>query len=392
MQVNRVIVLVLDSLGIGALPDASKYGDEGSNTLKHIADNVSGFYLPNLHNLGLGNIVNFKGLEALEDPLGYYGKMMEQSPGKDTTTGHWELAGNVLDRPFPVYPEGFPSELIEQFENQIGKKTLGNYPASGTAIIKELGKEHEDTGYPIVYTSADSVFQIAAHEEIIPPQKLYDICEIARELLTGEHGVGRVIARPFVGKFPDYTRTENRRDFSLAPPEGNMLDLIKEQGYDVVGIGKVKDIYANKGLTETYPTKSNADGIDKTTELLNENNQGLIMTNLVDFDMLYGHRNDPEGYYKALFEFDNSLPNILASLNDDDILIITADHGCDPLHPGTDHTREYVPILIYNHKLENPTSIGTRSSFADMGQTITDLLNVGATAHGSSFKDQLNFR
>ncbi|OWZ84055.1 phosphopentomutase [Natranaerobius trueperi] len=385
---NRAVVIVLDSVGLGALPDAHKYGDEGSFTLKHVAEGVQNFSLPNLQSLGLGNITDIPNLDAEKKPLGSYGMMKEQSPGKDTTTGHWELAGTVLDLPFPVYPKGFPKDLIEEFEARIETKTLGNYPASGTQIIKDLGQEHIDNGYPIVYTSADSVFQIAAHEEVISPEKLYELCEIARELLQGEHGVGRVIARPFVGEFPDFKRTERRKDFSIKPPTPNMLSLIKNNNLDVVGIGKINDIYAGKGVTKSYPTKTNLEGIEKTIDTISEETKGLIMTNLVDFDMLYGHRNDPEGYYKALFEFDTYLPNILASLNDDDLLIITADHGCDPGHPGTDHTREYVPLLVYNNKLKS-VDLYTRESFADVGQTITSLLEVGKTPNGSSFADEL---
>jgi len=347
---KRVIIIVLDSAGIGELPDAAEYGDEGSNTLGNIAAAVPGFSLPNLEKLGLGNIDGIVGFKAAEEPLGCFGKMAERSVGKDTTTGHWELAGITLRKPFPVYPEGFPGDLVERFEKAIGTKTLGNYPASGTVIIKELGQQHVKTGYPIIYTSADSVFQIAAHEDVIPVQRLYEICRTAREILTGEHAVGRVIARPFTGSDGNYTRTANRRDFSLEPPEKTLLDHVKEAGLEVKAVGKIDDIFAGRGITQSIHVKDNMEGVDKTIGFIKERFSGLIFANLVDFDMYYGHRNDPDGYARALEEFDGRVPEIIDAMARQDILFITADHGCDPTTVSTDHSREYVPLLFMERK------------------------------------------
>lgn len=379
---KRVMLIVLDSVGVGALPDAHLYGDEGSNTLGNIARRVK-LALPNLGKLGLGNIVPIEGIAPAAAPLGAFGKMAELSPGKDTTTGHWEMAGIVLEKPFPIYPEGFPEEIINAFEERTGRKVLGNKPASGTVIIEELGAEHLATGKPIVYTSADSVFQIAAHEEVIPLEELYEMCRVAREILQGEHAVGRVIARPFVGTPGKFQRTANRHDYSIEPPSPTMLELIKDRGLEVVGIGKIGDIYSGKGLTKSVPTKGNADGIDRTLAAWQSVKAGLVFTNLVDYDMKYGHRNDVEGYAAALEEFDGRLPEIMGQLNEEDLLIITADHGCDPTMPGTDHTREYVPLLIYGDKVKAGTGVGIRKTFADVGATVTGYLGAGAPPNGT---------
>jgi phosphopentomutase len=385
----RVLLIVLDGVGIGELPDAYKFGDEGSNTLANTAKIVGGLNLPNLEMFGLGNICPIMGLNYRENPLSYFGKMAEKSPGKDTTTGHWEIAGVILDKPFPIYPNGFPKEIIQEFEKRIGRKTLGNYPASGTEIIKKLGEEHIKTGYPIVYTSADSVFQIAAHEDVIPVEELYKICQIARELLKGEHGVARVIARPFLGEKGNFYRTPKRKDFSLPPPKKTILDYLKENGKDVIGIGKIEDIFAGKGLTYSMHQENNREGIENIIKALNISNDGLIFVNLVDFDMLYGHRNDPFGFAKALEEFDSFIPIILEKLKNDDILIITADHGCDPTTESTDHSREYVPLLIYSKKFKNPSNLGILSSFSDLGKTIGDIFKIKNDLDGKTFFEKL---
>ncbi|NYE58676.1 phosphopentomutase [Carboxydothermus ferrireducens] len=373
---KRVVLIVLDSVGIGELPDAHLYGDEGSNTLANTAKKVGGFELPNLEKLGLGKIHSILGLKGDIKALGAYGKMGEKSPGKDTTTGHWEICGLILEKPFPVYPNGFPEDLIKRFEEAIGRKTLGNKPASGTAIIEELGEEHMRTGYPIVYTSADSVFQIAAHEEIIPLEELYKMCKIARGLLTGEHAVGRVIARPFTGTPGNFKRTANRHDYSLEPTGKTVLDKLVEQGYEVLGVGKIYDIFAGRGLTWHESTKNNEDGLVKTVNLLYKDFTGLLFTNLVDFDMVYGHRNNAEGYYEALKQFDSYLPKIMEKLREDDLLIITADHGCDPTTPSTDHSREYVPLLVYGHSIKEDVNLGTRETFADVAATLEEIFGL----------------
>ncbi|MGI9952399.1 phosphopentomutase [Moorellaceae bacterium AZ2] len=387
MIAKRIVLIVLDSVGVGALPDADQYGDEGSNTLGHIAETVP-LRLPNLARMGIGNIIPLRGVDPVDNPQAAYGKMGAQAPGKDTTTGHWELAGLILERPFPVYPEGFPEEVIRAFEEAIGRKVLGNKPASGTAIIEELGEEHMRTGYPIVYTSADSVFQIAAHEEVIPVEELYRYCRLARELLKGEHGVGRVIARPFVGEPGHFIRTDRRQDFSLEPPGPTLLDILSEAGLPVLAVGKIKDIFAGKGITRWIHTHDNMDGIDKTCKFLRESSHGLIFTNLVDFDMLYGHRNDVEGYAAALEAFDRRLPELMEDLDEKDVLVVTADHGCDPTTPSTDHSREYVPILIYGQGIR-PVNVGVRSTFADLAATAADLLGVPYGLAGTSFAELL---
>lgn len=386
--IERVIMIVLDSVGIGELPDAHLYGDQGSNTLVNTAKAVGGLNLPNLARLGLGNIEPIPGVPPVDCPQGAYGKMNEQSPGKDTTTGHWELAGIILDKPFPVFPNGFPAEFMKKFEERIGRKTLGNKPASGTVIIEELGVEHMRTGSPIVYTSADSVFQIAAHEEIISVPELYRICEVAREMLTDDMAVGRVIARPFVGQPGSFKRTTNRHDYSLPPVKNTVLDLLVANNYAVQAVGKIADIFAGQGITERVRTKSNMEGVDRTLEYLQENKQGLIFTNLVEYDQTYGHRNNPQGYAQALEDFDRRLPEIFSQLKKEDLLIITADHGCDPTTPSTDHSREYVPLLVYHSQIKKGVDLGIRNSFSDVGATIADIFHLSLSV-GTSFAPEV---
>ena len=386
---KRAIIIVLDSVGIGELPDAADFGDVGSNTLVNIMKARPETSLPNMAALGLGNIQgeDIHLLGKVDAPKGCYCKMGEKSIGKDTTTGHWEIAGIVTANPFPTYTEtGFPKDVMDAFEEAIGTKTLGNYSASGTEIIKDLGPEHVKTGYPIVYTSADSVFQIAAHEEVIPLERLYEICGIARKILTGEHGVARVIARPFVGNEAEgFTRTKNRKDFSLEPTGVTILDLAKEKGMEVVAIGKIEDIFEHRGMTKADHTTNNADGIEKTIQYMKEDFEGILFTNLVDTDMIYGHRNDVEGYAGALEYFDGKLPEIMAQLKDDDILFVTADHGCDPTTPSTDHSREYVPVLICGKNVKEGVDLGVRKGFTDLGQTVADYLGLDAKFDADSF-------
>jgi phosphopentomutase len=371
MAFARVILIVLDSVGIGAMPDAAAYGDAGRDTLGHIAER-RGLSVPNLVSLGLANIRPLAGLTPAAQPQGAYGKATLLSPGKDTTAGHWEMAGIILDRPFPTYPKGFPRELMEKFEQAIGRKTLGNYPASGTEIIKQLGEEHLKTGLPIVYTSGDSVFQVAAHEDVIPVEELYRICRIARGLLEGEHRVGRVIARPFVGKPGAFVRTERRHDYAVEPPHPMLLDVLQEAGLGVIGVGKIPDIFLNRGITRALPGHNNREALESTRATLNESWRGLVFTNLVDFDMLYGHRLDVEGYGRGLEAVDAFLPALLGRLRPDDLLILTADHGCDPLGPSTDHSREYVPVLATGPRVRRGVNLGTRPSLADIGQTVAE--------------------
>jgi phosphopentomutase len=387
-KLKRVALVVLDSVGVGELPDADKYGDTGSNTLGNIARTVGGLRLPNLARLGLGNIINIEGIPPAEKPAASYGRMAESSEGKDTTTGHWELSGLILKHPFPVYPDGFPSELIEAYEERIGRKILGNKVASGTIILEELGEKHMATGSPIVYTSADSVFQVAAHEEILPLEELYRFCRIAREMLTGEHAVGRVIARPFVGRPGSFKRTANRHDFSLKPPGQTVLKLLHENGIPVIGVGKIRDIFDGEGITESIPTKGNTDGLDQTIKMLSSVSGGLIFANLVDFDMLYGHRNNPQGYAEALEELDLRLPELLKLLQDEDVLIITADHGCDPTTRSTDHSREYVPLLVYGKPVREGVNLGVRETFSDVAASIADIFCLKFPA-GKSFWPQV---
>ncbi|MBQ7264574.1 MAG: phosphopentomutase [Firmicutes bacterium] len=362
---KRAIVIVLDAVGIGALPDAAKYGDEGSNTIIHTKQALPELMLKNMCKLGLGNIEGEKAFEEEEEPKGIYGKLKEVSAGKDTTTGHWEMAGLVLEKPFPTYPEGFPPEITEKFKAYIGKDILGNKAASGTAIINELGDEHVKTGYPIVYTSADSVFQIAAHEDIIPVEKLYDMCKYAREITD----VGRVIARPFKGENSNYTRTERRKDFSLPPTGKTMLDVFYESGLSVCAVGKIEDIFAGRSISSSIHTTNNKDGIEKTIDYIKTAPDGLIFTNLVDTDMIYGHRRDVKGFGEALSYFDSKLPEIMEAMTEEDILFITSDHGCDPTFKGTDHTREHALLLVYGKNIK-PMNAGVRNSFADIAKTV----------------------
>ncbi len=388
-MIDRIIIIVLDSVGIGELPDAYKFGDEGSNTLANTARAVGGLNVPNLESFGLGKIDNILGLSKEVDARAFYGKMIEASAAKDTTSGHWEIMGVITEKPFPTYPEGFPDDVIKEFTTAIGRSILGNKTASGTEIIKELGEEHIKTGYPIVYTSADSVFQIAACEDVIPIESLYEMCDCARDILKGEHNVGRVIARPFIVENGIYTRTERRKDFSLLPPEETVLDKAVKKGYEVVGVGKIGDIFAHRGLTREIHASNNRDGILKTIESIRENFKGIIFTNLIDFDMKYGHRNNPEGYAEALEAFDKSLPEIVDALKTGDVIIITADHGCDPTTLSTDHSREYVPLLVFGKKLNKPRSLGIRNSFADVGATVSEVLLESRLDKGESFFTEL---
>lgn len=387
---KRVFIVVLDSVGIGELPDAKAYGDEGSHTL-YGASQSTLFHMPNMKKLGLFHIdgvkEKFPEVEGL-DFEGTIARMAELSKGKDTTTGHWEIAGIISEQPFPTYPQGFPEEIIKAFEERTGRKVICNLPYSGTEVIKDYGKEHVETGALIVYTSADSVFQIAAHEEVVPLEELYHYCEIARELLTGEHAVGRVIARPFLGTYPDFKRTSNRHDYSLEPST-TMLDQMKEKGLDVLAVGKIYDIFAGKGITDTVRTHDNAEGIEKMLEYMKQDFNGLCFVNLVDFDMIYGHRNDVDGYAKALSYFDEQLPRALAELKEDDLLFITADHGCDPSTPSTDHSREYVPMVAYGPKVKKGCNIGTRATYADMAATILEYFDIERKTAGTSFLKEI---
>ncbi|HEV2380652.1 MAG TPA: phosphopentomutase [Terriglobia bacterium] len=378
-----IILVVLDSLGIGAQPDAAEWGDAGRDTLGHVAERCH-LMTPNFARLGLANIRPLAGVEPAARPEGAYGKATLLSPGKDTTAGHWEMAGIILDRPFPTYPHGFPRSLMDRFEQAIGRGTLGNYPASGTEIIKQLGAEHIKTGRPIVYTSGDSVFQVAAHEDVIPIEQLYRICKIARELLQGEHRVGRVIARPFTGATGAFRRTERRHDYAVEPPRPMLLDMLSEAGLEVTGVGKIPDIFLNRGISRSLPGRNNREALQSTVSALDAARPGLVFTNLVDFDMLYGHRLDVEGYGRAIEEVDAFLPRLLDRLAVADLLILTADHGCDPLGPSTDHSREYVPVLATGPQVARPVNLGTRATLADLGATIAE--NFGLTlAHGTSF-------
>ena len=386
-KLERVTVIVLDSVGIGELPDAVEFGDAGSNTLGHIAEASNGIVLPNMEKLGLGNLTDIKGVPKTSSPQGAYGKANEASKGKDTTTGHWEIGGVILEKPFPTYPNGFPKVVLDEIEQRTGRKILCNMPYSGTDVLDDFGDEQLETGAWILYTSADPVLQIAAHEEKIPLKELYETCKIALEI-CGEHSpVARVIARPYIGSSKgNFKRTSNRHDYSIEPPKDTILDKIKASDLDVIAIGKTSDIFSGKGITESKGTnKDNKDGIIKTIHALKDDTKGLIFTNLVDFDMLYGHRRNVKGYKDALEEFDNYLPEIISNLKDKEILIITADHGCDPTYKGTDHTREYIPILVYGKGIKN-VDLGIRSTFADIAATIEELL-LGNKVEGSFAKD-----
>jgi len=381
----RFILIILDGLGVGALPDAERYQDEGSNTLRNLLLAVGGLSLPHLESLGLGRIGEFLGLEGCSPPAASYGKMAEASEGKDTLVGHWELVGLVSREPFPVYPEGFPPEVILPLERAMGRPILGNVSASGTEIIQSLGEEHQKSGALIVYTSADSVFQIAAHEEVIPPEELYRICRMARSLLVGGHGVARVIARPFAGAPGSFYRTKRRRDFSLPPPRKMLLDYLCEANLSVVGIGKVEDIFAGRGISESHPTDSNQGAYQEIIKGMETKEPGLIIATLTDFDTLFGHRNDPFGFARALQEFDTFLPSLFSAMGEGDILALTADHGCDPTTASTDHSREYVPLLIKGERLRSGVDLGIRSSFADLGQTIAEAFQIGPLEAGEGF-------
>ncbi|MBD7914503.1 phosphopentomutase [Clostridium sp. Sa3CUN1] len=382
---KRVVLIVMDSLGVGELPDANLYGDVGSHTLDNTYKACGGLKIDNLEKLGFGNIEGVKYLNKVKDNIGAYGKLAEKSKGKDTVTGHWEIGGVILDTPLNTYPDGFSKEIIDEFLKKVNKEgILGNCVASGTEIIERLGDEHVKTGFPIIYTSADSVFQIAAHEDVIPLDELYEMCRIAREMLVGENVVGRVIARPFVGENGKYKRTSNRRDYALDPFSKTMLEYLKENGKEVAAVGKIEDIYNKKGVTKAIHTKDNMDGIDVTLKYMDEIKEGLIFTNLVDFDMLYGHRNDPKGYGNAIEELDNRLKEIYNKMTEDDILMLTADHGCDPTTESTDHSREYIPLLVYGNKI-NPINIGTRESFTDISKTILEYFEIENDINGKSF-------
>ncbi len=386
---RRAIVITLDSVGIGALPDAGDYGDAGADTLGHLCEAVAGLALPHLAAMGLGNLKPLRAIPPAENPTACFARLGERSAGKDTTTGHWELMGLVTPAPYPIYPKGFPPDLIRAFEKAIGRKTLGNLPASGTQIIQELGEAHLSTGFPIVYTSADSVFQIAAHETRIPVAELYAICRTARKLLVPPHGVTRVIARPFAGKPGEFIRTAGRRDFSVSPHGPTLLSLLQAHGFDVAGVGKIRDIFAGEGLTRHYKSGSNEDGMDQTLQAMGDVRSGVVLTNLVDFDMLYGHRKDLNGYARALEGFDRRLPEVLNHLRSNDLFVISADHGCDPTLPGTDHTREYVPLLIQGEPLQCGVDLSIRESMADLAATLQDFFGVPGELAGRSFLHEI---
>ena len=380
---KRIFWIVLDSAGIGEAPDADKFGDVGSNTWKSCYDSGK-LHIPNMEKIGIYQIDGMEYAKSTENPTGSFARMQELSCGKDTTTGHWEMAGIVTPDPLPKFPDGFPKAFIEEFSKRTGRKILCNLPYSGTQVIHDYGREQEETGALIVYTSADSVFQIAAHEDVVPPEQLYEYCRIARKILQGEHGVGRVIARPFIGTSGQYTRTPRRHDFSLEPPKQTMLDAITEAGQDVIAVGKIHDIFAGRGMTEFTYTSGNAEGIEKTLSYLQKDFNGLCFINLVDYDMLYGHRNDIDGYAKALAYFDEKLPEIMAAMRDEDMLIITADHGCDPGYTvSTDHSREHTPCIMYGKQIK-PENLGTRETFADIGATVLDYLGVTGNIAGKS--------
>ena len=386
---KRAILVVLDGVGAGANPDAHVYGDDGASSLEHCAQAVGGLALPNLGSIGIGNITPIKGTPPTDHARGAYGRMSEAAAGKDSTTGHWEMTGVVLQKPLPTYPHGFPLDLVEAFEQAIGRKVIGNKVASGTEIIKELGEEHVRTGFPILYTSADSVFQLAAHQDVIPLRELYHMCEIARQMLTGDNAVGRVIARPFIGTPGSFTRTEHRRDFSLQPLGTTLLDLLKAEGKDVIGLGKIEDLFAGRGLTRRDHTETNSDGMKATLHWLEQDFNGLLFVNLVEFDMLWGHRRDSEGYAQALRDVDTWFAQVQEVMRPEDAIFFTADHGVDPTYHGTDHTREQVPLLAFGVPVQVGVNLGTRSTFADLGQTLAQAFAVGQLAAGTSFAHEL---
>lgn len=386
-MIKRVILIILDSLGVGEMHDSLSYGDKDCNTFANVIKNSKNIIIDNFKKIGIGNIKSLN-LEPCENPMASIGVCNELSQGKDTITGHLEISGVVTKVPLKTFPNGFTKEIIDEFESKIGRKILGNCVASGTEIIERLGEEHIKTGKPIVYTSADSVFQIAAHEEVISIEELYNMCEIAREMLVGDNLIGRVIARPFVGEVGSFKRTSNRKDYAIDPPGKTMLDYLKEDNKDVISIGKIYDIFNGFGITEKIKTVSNLDGINKTIEVMKKDFNGLLFTNLVDFDMMYGHRNDVEGYADAISEFDLKIPELLENLNEDDLLILTADHGCDPTTQGTDHTREQIPLIVYGKKMK-VVDLGVRDSFSDIGKTVLDLFNIENDLHGVSFKNDI---
>ncbi|WML53953.1 phosphopentomutase [Neobacillus sp. PS3-12] len=387
---KRIFLIVMDSVGIGEAPDAEKFGDQGADTFGHIAEKRDGLNMPNMAKLGLSNIRELKGIQKADQPLAVFTKMQEASNGKDTMTGHWEMMGLNIETPFRVFPDGFPKELITELENRSGRKIIGNKPASGTAILDELGEEHMKSGALIVYTSADSVLQIAAHEEVVPLDELYRICKIAREITLDEkYMVGRVIARPFIGQQENFKRTANRHDYALKPFGRTVMNELKDSGYDVIAIGKISDIYDGEGVTKSLRTVSNMDGMDKLLETFDMEFTGLSFVNLVDFDALFGHRRDPIGYGKALEEFDERLPEVFAKMKEDDLLMITADHGNDPVHAGTDHTREYVPLLVYSKQISEGKELPVRTTFADLGATVAEIFKVKMPSYGTSFLKEL---
>ena len=388
MEKKRIFLIVLDSYGIGNAPDAEAFGDFGANTLKSISQDEN-YATPNMNKIGLANIDGVENLPKEERTMGAYGRLQEASKGKDTTIGHWEIAGIISEKPLPTYPNGFPKKLLDEFSRQTGRGVLCNLPYSGTEVIRDYGEEHLKTGALIVYTSADSVFQIAAHEELVPVEELYHYCEIARKLLTGEHGVGRVIARPFIGTAPDFQRTSNRHDYSLLPPKDTMLDAMLSAGYDTYGIGKISDIFAGKGIAHSQRIKNNVEGMERTIGMLDTDFSGLCFVNLVDFDMVYGHRNDISGYAKAATVFDEQLEIFMDKMKENDILMITADHGCDPGFKGTDHSRECVPFLAYGKLVKENVNLGTRKTYADIAATILDILHVENNTDGTSFKAEI---
>lgn len=386
----RVIWMIIDSVGIGEMPDSKDFGDVGVNTLGNIVKSYKDIKIPNLINLGIANIDKIDFLDNIENPIGCFGRCLEVSNGKDTTTGHWEMTGVLVKKPFKTFENGFPKDIIEEFERRTNRKVVGNKPASGTEILDEYGEHQMKTGDVIVYTSADSVFQIAAHEEVIPLDELYKMCEIAREIMMGDNAVARVIARPYIGKKKgEFERTSNRRDYSLNPFEKTVLDYIKESNLDVIAVGKIEDIFNGQGITEAIHTKDNMDGVDQTINYIKKENKGLIFTNLVDFDSKYGHRRDVLGYKNALEEFDKRIPEIIDAMKEDDILIINSDHGNDPTYKGTDHTRESIPVLVYGKNIKNGVNLGIRKSFADIGKTVSDILNIDKLENGISFKDEI---
>lgn len=390
MKLRRVIWIILDSVGAGEMPDADRFGDVGSNTLEHVWKENGGLNIPNMIKLGLGNISGLDSIDKCESPAGNFGKLAEMSNGKDTTIGHWEMTGIYSPNKFPTYPNGFPEDVIDEFIKKTGVPgVLANCTASGTEIIKKLGVEHIKTKKPIVYTSADSVFQIACHEDVYPVEELYRICRCAREILQGDNAVARVIARPFVGTDGNFTRTSNRRDFSLKPDSNNLLVKMKEAGHNVMAVGKIEDIFAGCGITDAVHTKDNMDGVDKTIDYMKQDKEGLIFTNLVEFDSTWGHRRDYKGYGKGLEDFDARLPEIIDNMSEEDLLIINADHGCDPTFKGTDHTREYIPLLVYGKGIKSGCSLGTGDTFANIGQTISEIFDVGKLSIGNSFLEKI---